>query len=204
MTSAAPSLSAERTDVRTVVGSGLKLGVATAAGVVVFALLSRATAGSTETIVQSVVVLLGGAVAAYYPAAQVAPRSVDSIGWTSMVGLLGALVFTVIDTAVLRPVDLYHWRWDAIGGGSGFWYVPVWWMGAAVLAWLGGWVHAEAVERGGSAHPLRLAIQTVVLGGLVAALFIVGGLAPFHSASVALGFGVALVLRVVVARLLRR
>jgi len=122
-------------------------------------------AGTTEIIVQSVLVLVGGAVFAYVPSMLLRPRDTDGIAWAAMIGLLGALVFTVIDTVLLRPMNLYHWTWDAIGGGSGFWYIPVWWMGAVFLAWLGAWVvaassrHAPASRRSRSCRPARCAAR---------------------------------------------
>jgi hypothetical protein len=192
----------ERTDVRTIVGGGIKLGLITAVGVAAFALLSRGMTGTTETLVQSALVLAGGLVFSYYPALQVHPRTADSIAWAALVGLLGALAFTVIDTAVLRPLDLYHWTWDEIGGGSGFWYIPVWWMGAALLAWLGSWVVAEHAARGATPSPGVIAAWSLGLALVVAALLMGTGLAPFTTAAVALAFVLGLGAHVVVARFL--
>jgi hypothetical protein len=115
------------------------------------------------------------------------------------VGLLGALVFTVIDTAMLRPANLYHWSWDEIGGGSGFWYIPVWWMASAVLAWLGAWIVAIVARGGREPMPLVIGLLTA---GLAVALFGLGvavRLLPFHAASVALAFAVGLVVHVALA-----
>jgi hypothetical protein len=190
-----------RSDVRTIVGGGIKLGVATVVGVVVFVLLSRALAGGIETVVQSVLVLVGGAVFAYAPAYWVRPRGVDAIAYASLVGLLGSVVFTVVDTAVLRPVHLYPWTWDAIGGGSGFWYIPVWWMGSCFLAWLGGWVYSIRAERDASA--VNAALWTLGLGVVLLAVAVATRLAPFHAAVAALAFTVGLVLHVPLAAVLR-
>jgi hypothetical protein len=140
----------------------------TAAGVVVFTLLSRALTGTGEVIVQSAIVLGGGLVASFLPAHLVQPRNVDGIAWASLLGLVGSLFFTVIDTVLLRPLDLYHWTWDAIGGGSGFWYIPVWWMGAAALAWLGAWI--VAIRAGGS-QVNTVVSPAAVTGVLALALF---------------------------------
>jgi hypothetical protein len=183
------------------VGGGIKLGIATAVGVVAFALLSRALTGQVEVMVQSLLILAGGTVFAYLPAFWVRPRGVDAIAWTALLGLLGAVAFTVVDTALLRPVNLYHWTWDAIGGGSGFWYVPVWWMGSCVLAWLGAWVHSIVAARGGDVA--RAAAQTGGLSVLLFAALTVSGLAPFHSAIAALAYTLALIVHVPLAAALR-
>jgi hypothetical protein len=203
MTSAVEPIS-ERTDVRTIVGSGIFLGVLTAIGVVTFSLLSRVLSGTTETIVQAAVVLVGAAVASYLPAARVRPQNVDSIAWAALVGLLGALVFTVADAAVLRPLKLYHWRWDAIGGGSGFWYIPVWWMGAAVLAWLGSWVAALVGRAKGTTGVVSAAGLSAGLALLILAVAVLAGVVPFTAATMALAFAVALVVHVGLASILFR
>ncbi len=203
MTSAVQPADQTGYDARTIVGSGVKLGIVTTVGVVVFALLSRAIGGTTEVVVQSILVLLGGLVFSFLAAMWLKPYDVDSIAWTALVGLLGALTFTVLDTAILRPLNLYHWTWDQIGGGSGFWYIPVWWMGAATLAWLGAWIYSLA-SRGATVGFGTLAGRPVVIA---LALFVLLGLTrigPFTAAMMALAFCLALVVEVVVASVLSR
>ncbi len=185
---------AERADVRTIVGGGLKLGVLTAVGVALFAFASRGLAGTVETIVQSVLVLVGGALFSYLPAYWLRPRSVDGIAWAALVGLLGALSFTVIDTALLRPLGVYHWTWDQIGGGSGFWYISVWWMGSAFLAWLGAWVCAVRADRGTGVFVMGG--QTVAVAVIVFAIVVLTRLAPAHAAVMSLAWTVALMIHV--------
>ncbi len=201
MTSVAQHAAEPRSDVKTIVGGGVKLGVVTVVGVVAFVLLSRWLSGRTEVLVESLLILFGGAVFAYAPASWVRPREVDSIAWASLVGLLGSVVFTVVDTAVLRPVHLYPWTWDAIGGGSGFWYIPVWWMGSCFLAWLGAWVYSMLAPGGGTA--VKAALQTMGLSVLVFVILVATGIAPFHGAVAGLAFAVALVLHVPLAAVLR-
>ena len=194
----------DRAEVRAMLTGAVQLGMLTVGGVVAFALLSRAMSGSAEIVVQAVLVALGGAVCAYVPSLPVRPRTVDGIAWAALVGLLGALVFSVVDTAVLRPLHLYHWTWDAIGGGSGFWYLPVWWMGSAVLAWLGALTLATLARGGREPAVLLTGLLTaglaIVLFGLVTAL----RLLPFHAAVMGLAFAIALVLHVAFATLTTR
>jgi len=188
----------ERYDVRTIVGGGIKLGVLTTVGVAVFALLSRVLAGTTEVITQAVFVIAGGVVCGYLPSVWVRPRSADAIAWAAMLGLLGAVTFTVFDTAILRPLDLYHWTWDEIGGGSGFWYIPVWWMGSAFLAWLGGMISAR------TGTPVTAGLQTGALSVALFAIIAAVGAGPFHAAVAALAFTIALILHVPLATALPR
>jgi len=191
--------SADRSDVRGILLGGLQLGVLTTVGVVAFALLSRALAGPVETVVQAVLIVLGGVACAYVPSLAVRPRTVDGIAWATLVGLLGALVFTVLDTAVLRPANLYHWTWDQIGGGSGFWYIPVWWMGSAVLAWLGAWIVAITARGGRDPMPLVVGLLTAGLAVALFGLAVAVQVLPFHAAGMALTFALALVGHVALA-----
>jgi hypothetical protein len=189
----------DRSEVRTILLGGIRLGVLTTVGVVAFALLARALSGTVEVVVQAILLLLGGVVFSYVPSLSTRPRTVDGIAWAAMVGLLGALVFTVLDTAILRPVHLYHWTWDQIGGGSGFWYVPVWWMGSAVLAWLGAWTVAIAGRGDREPAPLVLGLLTAGLAVVLFGLGVAVRLLPFQPAAVALAFAVALVLHLALA-----
>lgn len=201
MASEAQPAQIARSDPRTIVGGGVKLGVLTVIGVVLFALISRAMApGTAETVVQSLIIVVGGAAATYLPPHWVRPYEVDTIAWGALLGVVGAVAFTVLDTAVLRPIDLYHWTWDAIGGGSGFWYIPVWWMGAAVLAWLGGWVYANAQESGGARSVVPLAAHTIGIALILFTILVATGVAPFHASIAALAYGVALILYIPLAR----
>lgn len=201
MTSMVEPAAAPRSDVRTIVGGGVKLGIATVIGVVVFALVSRVLSGSAAAGVESLLVLVGGAVFAYAPAQWLRPRGVDAIAHAALVGLLGSVVFTVVDTAVLRPVHLYSWTWDAIGGGSGFWYIPVWWMGSCFLAWLGAWVYS--IRAAGNGTAVGAAGQTVGIAVVLMAVAVGAGLLPFHAAVAALAFSVGLVLHLPLAAVLR-
>ena len=194
MASMAQPAQVERSDPRTLVVGGIKLGIVTAIGVTVYALLWRVLTGSSATIVLSLLILVGGAVFAYFPSTVVKPRSADSIAWATMVGLLGALAFTVIDTVVLRPVHLYSWKWDMFGGGSGMWYIPVWWMGSALLAWFGGWVTSTAARSNPAAGLAATALPSMGLGVVVFAVLAATGVAPFHPAVMALGFTLGLVI----------
>lgn len=199
MTSAAEPAGAEHADARTIITGGIKLGILTAAGVTVFALLSRAMTGTPEIVVQSLLVLVGGIAFSFVPALWVRPRSTDGIAWTALVGLLSALTFTVFDTALLRPLDLYHWTWDRIGGGSGFWYIPVWWMLAAVLAWLGGWNWAAAGRDGKPVTLVKLAGLTAGICVVVFAILALTRIAPVGAAAVGLAWVTALVLQIIIA-----
>jgi len=194
------AVSGSRYDARTIVQGGIQLGAVTAAGVVLFSLLSRAMAGTLESVAQSAIVLAGGAVVTFWPAAMVRPRDVDTIGWTTLLAYVGTVTFTILDIAILRPLGVYHWTWDAIGGGSGFWYISVWWMGGTFLSWMGAWVYAIETARG-SPPVARLAAASVVLA-LVLFVVVSGVAGRLHPAYAALGYAVSAVIGVPLAAFL--
>jgi len=134
------------------------------------------TAGA-RGVVEALIVLGTGVLAAFLPARWTAPRGADGIAGAAAIGLVGTIVFSAIDIIVLRPLKAYPWTWDAIGGGSSWWYLPVWWMLGTFLAWMGGIVTASAGARGGETTLARRALPVViatVIGAVVARLLAFG------------------------------
>jgi len=70
---------------------------------------------------------------------------------------ISASSFLVFDVALFQPFGLYTNRWLEIGGGSNWWYHPIWWMLGTYLPWLGAWILACQAARGG---------QPSLVGGL--------------------------------------
>jgi len=169
MSSSAVVASTDRSDLRNVLVSGAKVGVLTAVAVVAYLALFRfLPAGMPRDLVLAVLVLAAAVVTALWPGTLAAARNVEGIAGAAAIGLWGAVVFSVIDIAVLRPFKAYPWTWDAIGGGSSWWYIPVWWMLGTFIAWMGGLLTAGRHARG----PATLAsiatpvvIAAVVLAG---------------------------------------
>jgi len=160
---AAPAAS-DRSDFRTVTLGGAKLGVLTAVAVVLFLAVSRfvPATGGVRGGIEALIVLAAGVAASFLPAQWAAARQVEGIAGAAAMGLVGTVVFMAIDIVVLRPFNAYPWTWDAIGGGSTWWYLPIWWMLGTFLAWIGGIITA----RGGEATLPRRALPAVV-GALV-------------------------------------
>src|SRR5258707_1139027 len=157
----------DRSDFRTVLAGGTRLGLFTAFAVVLYLIVSkRVPAGSAQSVLETLVVLGAGAVATFLPGRWCAARSVEGIAGAAGVGLWGALVFSAVDIIVLRPVKAYPWTWDAVGGGSTWWYLPVWWMLGTFLAWMGGIVTAAS----GGATLARRALPAVAGTIIVTAL----------------------------------
>ena len=83
------------------------------------------------------------------------------------VGLVATVVFSAIDIVLLRPFKAYPWTWDAIGGGSTWWYLPIWWMLGTFLAWMGGIVTAAGGEATLGRRALPALAATIVVALIV-------------------------------------
>ena len=168
----------DRSDFRTVTLGGAGVGLVTGVAVVAYLAASRAvpeTAGA-RGVVEALIVLAAGVLAAFLPATRTAPRGADGIAGAAAIGLVGTIVFSAIDIIVLRPFKAYPWTWDAIGGGSSWWYLPVWWMLGTFLAWMGGIVTASAGARGETTLARRAmpVVIATVIGAVVARLLAFG------------------------------
>jgi len=160
----------DRSDFRTVTLGGVLIGVVTGVAVVLVVAASRTlVAGIAVGGVQALVVLAAGVVVAFLPAQWTAARGTEGIAGAAAVGLVGTVVFSAIDIVLLRPFKAYPWTWDAIGGGSTWWYLPVWWMLGTFLAWMGGIVTAGQAARGAEQATLGRCALPAVAGALVVA-----------------------------------
>src|SRR5213082_379202 len=156
----------DRSDFRTVTTGGALVGLVTGVAVVLFVAASRTLAGgAAREGVEALLVIAAAVVVAFFPARWTAARSTDGIAGAAAVGLVGTVVFSAIDIAVLRPFQAYPWTWDAIGGGSTWWYMPIWWMLGTFLAWTGGIVSAQRAVRGETSLPR--AVTPVLVGAVV-------------------------------------
>lgn len=171
----------DRSDFRHVVRSGAKVGLVTAAAVVLFLVLNRylPEEGALREGVLALVVLAAAIPIALWPGHLVGARTVEGVAGAAAVGLLGTVSFMAVDIILLRPFKAYPWTWDAVGGGSSWWYLPIWWMLGTFCAWMGGLVVAQRHMRG-TPTMLSLALPPVI-GGIVLAM-----------AAAATGFAVAL------------
>jgi len=122
--------------------------------------------------VRALIVLVAGLVVAFLPAQWTAARSTEGIAGAAAIGLVATVVFSAIDIVLLRPFKAYPWTWDAIGGGSTWWYLPVWWMLGTFVAWMGGIVTAS----GGEATLGRRALPAVAATIVVALIVRLGGI----------------------------
>jgi hypothetical protein len=168
MTSSAAA-TIDRSEFRNVLSAGTVVGAVTGVSVVAFIAISRILApGTTRDLLESVLVLAAGTVVSLLPGQRAVSRTAEGIAGAAAIGLWGTVVFMAIDIVLLRPFKAYPWTWDAIGGGSSWWYLPVWWMLGTFLAWMGGMLTAGRNARSAVAMP-QLALP-VVVGSVVVAV----------------------------------
>ena len=170
MSAPAAPLPSDRSDFRTVTLGGAGIGLVTGVAVVFFLAASQRVpdTGGLRDAVEALIVLAAGVMVAFLPASWTVPRSTEGIAGAAAIGLVGTIVFSAIDIIVLRPFKAYLWTWDAIGGGSTWWYLPVWWMLGTFLAWMGAIVTAGAAARGETTLARRaLPVGTATVIGAV-------------------------------------
>jgi hypothetical protein len=181
----------DRTDVRTILTGGTKVGLATAVAVVLYLWVSKhIPAGSSlRGGVEALLVLVAGTAVTFLPGRWCAARSVEGIAGAAGMGLWGAIVFSAVDIVLLRPLKAYPWTWDAVGGGSTWWYLPIWWMFATFLAWMGGTLTAAAPEGSSLARTAAPVLVGAVVLAVVARLAGLDGAVPVLAGA---GFAVTL------------
>lgn len=200
-TGATPPLAAsDRSDFRTVLTGGTKVGVLTGVAVVLYLAVSRLPDGLARGLLQAAVVLAAGTGVGFLPARWTAARRTEGIAGAAAMGLWGTVVFMAIDIVLLRPFKAYPWTWDAVGGGSTWWYLPLWWMLGTFLAWMGAMVTAGRAVRaeeagGGGEEPGlgRVAVPVLVAAVALAAAAEVAGVHVALPVAAGAGFTVSLV-----------
>ena len=160
-------------DVPLIVRSAIKLGLLQAILVYIFSLVSRYLSGAIELVLESVLLFIGLAAVSGLPALWTKARTGDGIAAAAGIGLAATVVFLAVDVAVLQPLGTYTNRWLEIGGGSNWWYHPVWWMVGTFLPWMGAIVMSNQVAKSGSASIPGLMVSTTafaLLSGVAAVL----------------------------------
>lgn len=160
----------DQTDLSLIVRGSLILGVIQSVLVFAVSLVNKGLDGTPDTVATGLLVALGVAACCFLPAVWTRPRTIDGIAAAAGIGLGAALAYLVIDVILLQRIGTYTNRWWEIGGGSNWWYHPVWWMVSAYLSWFGGWIIANQVRRTGAISvPMAivlLAVLTAVCGAV--------------------------------------
>lgn len=161
------------TDVPSIVAGSVKLGLLETVLVLLFSLVSRFLSGVPETILGGIIVVIGLAAVTMLPGLWTRPRTIEGIAGAAGIGLGAAGVFLLIDVMLLQNIGTYSHRWYDVGGGSNWWYHPVWWMVGTFLPWMGAWILANQAEKNGRPEPavgLGAAFGLTVVAAILAIL----------------------------------
>lgn len=167
-----PKTTADHTDLPYVLRAAVKLGLLESLAVLVIGLASRYLGGITEQAVLLVLVTAGVLAVTFLPGLWTRAETVEGISGAAGIGLGAAVVFLIIDVALFQPLGLYTHRWRDIGGGSNWWYHPIWWMVGTYLPWLGAWIIANQTVRGRAPGLIAVALPVLVLTIILAVLAI--------------------------------
>lgn len=166
-----PQAGYDTTEVPIIFRGSLKLGLAEALIVVAIGLVSRFLDGPVEIALEGVILAFGVLLVVGLPGIWTRARTIEGIAGAAGIGLGATGVFLVLDLLFLQGnlfPALYTNRWKEIGGGSNWWYHPVWWMVGTYLSWLGGWILANQTRKSGAPSlpglAFLLSICTVVCG----------------------------------------
>lgn len=165
----------DQTDLPNLLRGGVKIGLFYSVLVAIFAVLQVMLEGPIELVVCGLIFLIGISALIVLPGMWTRARSIEGIAGAAGIGLASVFVFLVIDVALFQPLGLYTNRWLEIGGGSNWWYHPVWWMVCTYICWMGAWIQANQAARSGSANPIALILGTVVLSLVVLAVAVMVG-----------------------------
>ncbi len=169
MTSAAAAHS-DRIDIPRVVRLAIVLGIIQTVIVALFAVVTRLFDGPVEKALEAVLLVIGLAATILLPGLWTRARTIDGIAAAAGIGLSATVVFLLLDVALLQPLGAYTFRWRDIGGGSNWWYHPVWWMAGTYLAWMGAFILANQTARRGQPSVAGLAMLVVIAALVLGAL----------------------------------
>ena len=179
MTAPSHATAADQTELPNIVRASIKLGLIQTAIIVLIGVVTLVTEGPAEHAGMAVLLLIGFAVSAGLPGIWTNARTIEGIAGAAGIGLAASAVFMILDMVLLQgnflPFALWTNRWRAIGGGSNWWYHPIWWMVDCYLAWMGAWFLANQAAKG---QRPSIAMLMGVSGGLT---LVIGALAVlFH------------------------
>lgn len=139
---------ADSTHLRHVLRSAAALGAVQTVLIVAIAFATRGLGGVAEAAVVGLLVAAAILVTAFLPGLWTRARTIEGIAGAAAIGLGATVVFLLIDVAALQPLGVWTNRWREIGGGSNWWYHPVFWMVGTFLPWMGAWILANQAARG--------------------------------------------------------
>lgn len=174
MSAAVPAhAGADQTDLPYVLRAAVRLGILESVAILVIGLVSKYLDGVLETALLGALVTSAVLAVTFLPGIWTRARSIEGISGAAGIGLAATVVFLAVDVSLFQPFGLYTHRWLDIGGGSNWWYHPVFWMVGTYLPWLGAWMLANQTARSGSpsfAGAAAMLVACTVLATVVAVM----------------------------------
>lgn len=167
MTSAvAVDRASDQTDLPDLLRAGVKLGLLQCVLIAAFGFLQPRLEGVAELVICGAILFVGIAATIVLPGTWTRARTIEGIAGAAGIGFAAAIVFLIVDVALFQPLHLWTNRWLEIGGGSNWWYHPVWWMVGTYVPWMGAWIQANQAASHGQPAPVALIVWTALLAAV--------------------------------------
>lgn len=186
----------DNTDLQRVVRGALTLAVIQALFVVVVSVVNKTFDGTVDHVLTGILVYVGAMITIFYPGSLTRPRTIEGIAGAAGVGLGATWIFLLIDAFILQTFHVYTNRWREVGGGSIWWYLPVWWMVGTYISWMGGWILANQARKSGTSSipgaVILVTLTSAICGSIAAATHFPGAVWNVPTFAVAVLPGLAL------------
>ncbi len=168
-----PATGVEQTDLPLIRRAAVQLGAIQSVLILAAGMVSKYLDGPVEQILLILLITAGVLAVTFLPGIWTGARTIEGIASAAGIGLAATIVFLLVDVSIFQPIGLWSNRWSEIGGGSNWWYHPVWWMVGTYLPWLGAFALANQAAKSGRSSPVAAAITAVgctLLFGVIAVL----------------------------------
>ncbi len=168
-----PATGVEQTDLPLIRRAAVQLGAIESVFILAAGMVSKYLDGPVEQILLILLITAGVLAVTFLPGIWTGARTIEGIASAAGIGLAATIVFLFVDVSIFQPIGLWSNRWREIGGGSNWWYHPVWWMVGTYLPWLGAFTLANQAAKSGRSSPVAAAITAVgctLLFGVIAVL----------------------------------
>lgn len=169
----------DNTELRRIVRGSITLAVIQAVFVVIVSVINKSTDGTVDHALTGIFVFVGGMITIFYPGTLTRPRTIEGIAGAAGIGLGATWVFLLFDAFLLQTFHVYTNRWHEVGGGSIWWYLPVWWMVGTFLSWMGGWILANQARKSGTSS---VPSAVILVSGMAAIVGVIAVLTHFPRA----------------------
>ena len=168
-----PATGMEQTDLPLIRRAAVQLGAIESVFIFAAGMVSKYLDGPVEQILLTLLITAGVLTVTFLPGIWTSARSIDGIASAAGIGLAATIVFLLVDVTVFQNIGLWSNRWRELGGGSNWWYHPIWWMVGTYLPWFGAFTLANQAAKSGRPSPAAAAITALGLALVLGAIAVV-------------------------------